>query len=89
MTVSLRTITLYTKPGCHLCEAVHQVIETVRRRRGFQLVIRDILADPQDFERYQYAIPVVLLDGAEIARYRLTAEALEAHLDRAAPPRLD
>ena len=86
MTVSQPTITLYTKPGCHLCEAVHQVIAMVRRRRGFQLVIRDILEDPHDFERYQHAIPVVLLDGAEIARYRLTTEELETHLNQAAQP---
>ena len=87
MSASPPTITLYTKPGCHLCEAVHQVIEGVRRRRVFQLVIRDILEDPQDFERYQHAIPVVLFDGAEIARYRLRAEDLEKYIDQAAQPR--
>jgi hypothetical protein len=74
------TITLYTKPACHLCEAVHQVIEAVRQSRAFHLDIRNILDDPYDFERYQHAIPVVLLDGVEIARYRLTAAELQAHL---------
>jgi hypothetical protein len=76
------TVTLYTKPGCHLCEAVEQVIVQVSRRRPLEVVRRDILDDPADFERYQHEIPVILLDGVEIARYRLTAEELEAALAR-------
>jgi hypothetical protein len=82
MTASLPTVTLYTKPGCHLCEAVHQVIEQVRRRRAFELVVRNILDDPNAFERYRHAIPVVLLKGVEIARCRLTAAELLRALDR-------
>jgi glutaredoxin len=76
------TVTLYTKPGCHLCEAVEQVIAQVARRRPLNVVLRNILDDAFDFERYQYEIPVVLLDGVEIARYRLTAGELEAAIER-------
>jgi glutaredoxin len=76
------TLTLYTKPGCHLCEAVEQAIAQVARRRPLEVVLRNILDDPADLERYQYEIPVVLLDGVEIARYRLTAEELEAAVAR-------
>jgi glutaredoxin len=76
------TVTLYTKPGCHLCEAVEQAIAQVARRRPLEVVLRNILDDPADLERYQYEIPVVLLDGVEIARYRLTAEELEAAVAR-------
>jgi hypothetical protein len=46
------------------------------------VVLRNILDDPADLERYQYEIPVVLLDGVEIARYRLTAEELGAAVAR-------
>ena len=76
------TVTLYTKPGCHLCEAVEQVIAQVGRQRPLEVVLRNILDDPADFERYQHEIPVVLLDGVEIARYRLTAGELEAAIER-------
>ena len=75
----MRTVTLFTKPGCHLCEAVEQVISDARRRRPFEFVIRDILKDPNLHARYRDALPVVMLDGREIARYRLSA----AELDRA------
>lgn len=76
-------VTLYTKPGCHLCEAVEQVIAGVAGRRTFALAVRNVLDDRADFERYQYEIPVVLVDGVEVARYRLTASELEAALDAA------
>lgn len=75
-------VTLFTKPGCHLCESVEQVIRQVGRRRPVTLIVRNILDDPADFERYQYEIPVVLVEGTEIARHRLDARDLEAALDR-------
>lgn len=76
-------ITLYTKPGCHLCEMAEQVIAQVRQRRSFDLEIRDILDDPQAYQRYQHDIPVILLDGREIARHRLSAQELEQELEKA------
>lgn len=77
----MRRVTLYTKPGCHLCEAVEQAIAHVRRRQEFELTVRNILDDPADFEKYQHAIPVVLLDGREIARYRMSPAELEIALE--------
>ena len=76
-------VTLYTKPGCHLCEIVEQTIGFVRSRRGFEFEKRNILDDPRDFERYQYEIPVICVNGREIARHQLTAQALETALDEA------
>jgi hypothetical protein len=78
------TVTLYTKPGCHLCEPVAATIAEVAKARAFRAVTRNILDDPADFERYRYAIPVVTVDGVEIARYRLTPDQLLDALDRAA-----
>jgi glutaredoxin len=74
------TVTLYTKPGCHLCEAVEQVIRRVSRRRSFDFVSRNIEADPADYEKYKHDIPVVTVDGVEIARHRMTADQLERAL---------
>ena len=76
------TITLYTKPGCHLCEPVREVIAAAAAQRPFQFVTRNILDDPDDFERYKHAIPVVAVNGKEIARYRLTLAQLLDAIDR-------
>jgi glutaredoxin len=78
----MKQVTLYTKPDCHLCEVVKQVIADVARRRRFRLEVRNILDDPADLEMYKDAIPVVTVDGLEIARYRLTGHDLEAALSR-------
>jgi glutaredoxin len=74
-------VTLYTKPGCHLCESVEQVVAQVAKRRKLDVQTRNIEADPADFERFQFDIPVVFLNGREIARHRLTVRELEAALD--------
>jgi glutaredoxin len=77
----VKVVTLYTKPGCHLCEAVEQVIARVRERRGFEVVVRNILADAAEFARYQFDVPVVMVDGREVARHRMETAALDAALD--------
>ena len=75
-----RVVTLYTKPGCHLCEPVEQAIRRVAVRRDFEFVLRNIENDPADYEKYKHDIPVVTVDGIEIARHRMTAEQLEQAL---------
>jgi glutaredoxin len=80
MHTSHLTLTLYTKPGCHLCEAVEQVIQRVRRDFPFDLIKRNILDDRQDQQAYSEQIPVVLLGGREVARYRMTEAQLRAAL---------
>ena len=76
----MNVVTLYTKPGCHLCDEVRDVIEEVREEFAFDVDVRDILMDLKDFERYKHDIPVVLLDGREIARHRMTADQLRQDL---------
>ena len=77
-------VTLYTKPGCHLCEVVEQAIHRVRARRSFELALTDITADAATFDQYKHSIPVVLINGVEVARYRMSDQELSAALDRAA-----
>jgi glutaredoxin len=76
-------VTLYSKPGCHLCEIVEQVISFVKTRRPFNFEKKNIEDDPADFERYQHEIPVICVNGREIGRHALTAEALERALNEA------
>jgi glutaredoxin len=75
-------VTLFTKPGCHLCEAAEQAVAVARQRRSFDLELRNILDDPDDFQHYQHDIPVLVVNGREVARHRITAEELEDALKR-------
>lgn len=80
-------VTLYTKPGCHLCEDVEAVIARVGKRHEFELIIRNIVESAEDFDRYQYLIPVVAVNGHEIAQYELSERQLEAALTSALHPK--
>jgi glutaredoxin len=63
------TIVVYSKPDCHLCELAKDVVEQCRKKVDFTLEIVDLSQDPALFERYRNDIPVILLDGKEIARH--------------------
>jgi glutaredoxin len=76
----MNRVTIYSKPDCHLCDVMKQIVQKVRRRREFELEIRNILDDPADFEKYQTLIPLLLVNGSEIARYRIREDQLEAAL---------
>ena len=62
-------ITIYSKPDCHLCDLAKDVIERCRQKVGFAVEVVDISRDPDLLERYRNDIPVILLDGKEIARH--------------------
>jgi glutaredoxin len=74
------TVRIYTKPRCSLCEEAHQALEEIRTRVDFVLEVVDIRDDPDTWERYRHAVPVVTVDGAEIARLRLDPVVLESRL---------
>ena len=76
----LPRVTLFAKPECGLCEEADEVIEVVRARRPFELERRNILDNFEDYERYKHDIPVILVDGREIARHHLSEAQLEAAL---------
>ena len=69
-------VVLYSRPGCHLCDDAHAVIEAVRQETPFELEIRDISGDLPLIMLYGHDIPVVTIDGKEAFRHRLTAPEL-------------
>jgi hypothetical protein len=73
-------VTVYLRPGCHLCDEVEQVVADVARRRRFKLEHKNILDDISTYDEFKLIIPVVHVNGVEVARFRLTAYELEAAL---------
>ena len=76
----MRTVTLYGRPGCHLCDEARAALERVRATHPFRLVERDIDADDELFKRYLERIPVVALDGEELFDFFVDEAALRAKL---------
>ena len=60
---------MYSKPDCHLCERAKQLLRRVQQRVEFSLEEVDISQDSELSSRYGQDIPVILLDGREIARH--------------------
>ena len=59
------SVTLVSKPGCHLCDAAREVVNSVvDELEGVASVTEvSILDDPELFEKYVEEIPVVLING--------------------------
>jgi len=68
-------VTVYSKPGCHLCEDAMSLLRALRREFSFDLEEVDITTDDGLHRAYFERIPVVLLDGEELCEY-FVAEAL-------------
>jgi len=60
-----RTVLVYGRPGCHLCEEALSVIQAVRARVDFDLREVDIESDDALLAHYLERIPVVVIDGRE------------------------
>lgn len=73
-------LVLLSKPGCHLCKEMKAAVLPVLDELGLGLVERDVRDDPEDRRLYATEIPVLLWDGAVVARHRITADALRSRL---------
>jgi glutaredoxin len=65
------TLTLYSRPGCHLCEEIKALVDVVRTGTTIELREVDISSDPALEQRYGAEIPVLEIDGRKVAKYRI------------------
>jgi glutaredoxin len=76
-------VTLYSKPGCHLCEEARVVVEQVCSELGEAFEEVDITSGP-DAERltraYGEEIPVTFVDGRQHDFWRVDPARLRAAL---------
>jgi len=77
-------LVIYGKADCCLCDKARQVVAHLRREFAFEVDHADITADPDLYARYREAIPVVVLDGVEVARGIVTITDVRAALTAAA-----
>jgi len=79
----VRTVTLYGRPGCHLCEQALAVVERVRAEVPFDLDERDIETDDALLRAYLERIPVIAVDGEELFDFFVDEDALRAAVSSA------
>ena len=72
----MRRLTLYGRPGCHLCDDAREALDRV----GHPYELVNIEDDEDLHRRYLERIPVVALDGEELFDFFVDEGALRARL---------
>lgn len=75
-------LTLYGRPGCHLCEAMAAEMRPHLDAHGLTLHQVDVDADPALAQRYGMKIPVLCGPQGEICHYFFDEAAFRAWLGR-------
>lgn len=64
-------VVVYSKPGCHLCDEVKAQLSRLHNCFNFTQREKNILDDPESFEKFKDEIPVVFINGKKAFKYRL------------------
>jgi len=71
----VRTLDVYSRHGCHLCEVMlDELLPLVRGR--FEVVVHDIESREDWKTKYDTRIPVLEYDGEVICQYHLDRQAI-------------
>lgn len=76
-------VTLYTRPGCHLCEEAKAVIEPLLAEFGATLREVNIDEDGELTERYGWDIPVIFIGEHKAAKHQVDARQFRRQLEEA------
>jgi glutaredoxin len=78
-----RDVTLYTRPGCHLCDEAKSAIIPLLREFGAILREVNIDNDPILNERYGWDIPVIFIGSKKAAKHRVDSHQFRRQLQDA------
>ncbi len=69
-----RDVTLYTRPGCHLCDEAKAAIAPILREFG--AVLHEVNVDENEVlkERYGWDVPVIFIGQHKAAKHRVDME---------------
>ncbi len=73
-------VTLYSRPGCHLCDDARAVVAAVCADLAVAWTEVDITGDTDLHRRYGEQIPVTLVDGRQHDFWRVDERRLRAAL---------
>jgi hypothetical protein len=81
---TVTTLTIISKPDCHLCDVAREIVETVVAElpddQAVEVEELSIADDPVLYAQWWEKIPVVLVDGALHAHWRVSPDRLRAAL---------
>jgi len=77
------TAILYSKPDCHLCDQAAAILDRLAREIDLSWQRLDIRSDPDLWERFQYTIPVIEIEGGIQLAWPTTPERIRRALQDA------
>jgi hypothetical protein len=78
----MTVVTLFTRPGCHLCDEARDAILALRKEvPPFDLTEVNIEHDDGLLARYLERIPVVAVDGEAVSELQIDLDLLRGLLD--------
>ncbi|MFB9313157.1 glutaredoxin family protein [Nocardioides plantarum] len=77
---TLPRVTLYSRLGCHLCEAAEEVVARVCADLGEQYSVVLVDDDPELQRRFTDEVPVTFVDGRQHDFWRVDETRLRAAL---------
>ncbi len=80
---SPRDVTLYTRPGCHLCDDAKSAIAPLLQEFGARFREVNIDEDPALRERYGLDIPVIFIGQRKVAKHRVDLAQFRRQLEEA------
>jgi glutaredoxin len=69
-------VTIYSRPGCHLCDDMKAVVHKVARTIPVSIQEIDISTDAKLEAEFGLEIPVLFVAGKKAAKYRVGEEEL-------------
>jgi glutaredoxin len=67
----MTTITIYSRPGCHLCDDAENVLESLRKELNFEIEVINIDEDTELIKLYSDQVPVIHIDGIHHDFYKV------------------
>jgi len=78
---AVASITVYSKPDCHLCSQAMAALRALQAELGFELREIDITAEDALHRAYFERIPVIELDGEELCEYNISEALVRERLE--------
>jgi glutaredoxin len=76
-------VTLYSRPGCHLCDEAKAVMQPMLVEFGCRLREVNIDQDGELAEIYSWDIPVIFLGQRKVAKHRVDPRQFRRQLEEA------
>ena len=76
----MRSVVLYTRSGCHLCDEAREVVRRVTAEQGTSFAEVDVDTDDELRRAYSDQVPVVMVDGKQHDFWRVDEQRLRAAL---------